>query len=136
VSFEQVVIVEHLVNSVSYRLKQAVIVRMEGREDLGSPLFYVLASLPFAFVTICYPKKSYGGKKSIQVKLLLVFMETKRTRGPRKIRRTDEAFADLKQALEDALAFERGERRGLRVTRIPGSRPPKASAKIQRSDKR
>ena len=49
---------------------------------------------------------------------------------------SDEAFADLKQALEDALAFERGERRGLKVTGIPGSRPPKASTKIQRSDKR
>jgi hypothetical protein len=49
---------------------------------------------------------------------------------------SDEAFADLKQALEDALAFEHGERRELRVTRIEGSRPPKTSVKIQRSDKR
>ena len=31
----------------------------------------------------------------------------------------DEAFADLKEALEGALAFERGERRDLHVTRIP-----------------
>jgi hypothetical protein len=38
---------------------------------------------------------------------------------------SDEAFADLKQALEDALTFERGERRGLNITRIKGSRPPK-----------
>jgi hypothetical protein len=48
---------------------------------------------------------------------------------------SDKAFADLKQALEDALAFERGESRELRITRIEGSRPPKASIKIQRSDK-
>jgi hypothetical protein len=43
---------------------------------------------------------------------------------------SDPAFADLQQALEDALAFERGERRDLSVTRIQGSRPPKASLKI------
>jgi len=48
---------------------------------------------------------------------------------------SDEAFADLKQALEDALAFECDEPRELRVTRIEGSRPLKASAKIERSDK-
>jgi hypothetical protein len=48
----------------------------------------------------------------------------------------DEAFADLKQALEGAFAFERGERRELRVTRIEGSRPPIASVKIQPSGKR
>ena len=47
-----------------------------------------------------------------------------------------EAFADLKQALEGALVFERGERRELRVTRIEGSRPPTASVKIQPSRKR
>jgi hypothetical protein len=48
----------------------------------------------------------------------------------------DHAFADLKQALKDALAFERGTRRELRVTRIEGSRLPKALIKIQQSDKR
>ena len=48
----------------------------------------------------------------------------------------DEAFADLKQAFEDALAFERGERRDLNVTRFEVSRSPKASVKLQRSDKR
>lgn len=48
----------------------------------------------------------------------------------------DEAFADIKQALEDALAFEGGERRELRVTRIEVSRPSKASVKIRQSDKR
>lgn len=37
---------------------------------------------------------------------------------------TDEAFADLKRAMEDALAFERGERQ-LRVTRIQAPRRPK-----------
>ena len=39
---------------------------------------------------------------------------------------SDEAFADLKAALEGALAFERGERRDLNVTRIQAPRPPKA----------
>jgi len=43
---------------------------------------------------------------------------------------SDDAFADLKQALEDALAFEGGERRELKVTRIEGFSPPKASIKI------
>jgi hypothetical protein len=49
---------------------------------------------------------------------------------------SDKKFADLKQALKDVLAFERGERRGLTVTRIESSRPPKASPKIKRSPKR
>jgi putative transcriptional regulator len=39
---------------------------------------------------------------------------------------SDEAFADLKDALEDALAFERGKRFDLKVTRIQAPRPPKA----------
>src|SRR6266478_6447846 len=39
---------------------------------------------------------------------------------------SDEAFADLKEAMEGALAFERGERRDLKVTRIQAPRPPKA----------
>lgn len=34
------------------------------------------------------------------------------------------AFVDLKTALEDALAFERGERRNSKVTRIEAPRPP------------
>jgi hypothetical protein len=38
---------------------------------------------------------------------------------------SDGAFAELKQAMEDALAFERGKRRDLRVTRIQVPRPPK-----------
>ena len=37
-----------------------------------------------------------------------------------------EAFADLKNAMEDALAFERGKGRDLKVTRIQAPRPPKA----------
>lgn len=49
---------------------------------------------------------------------------------------SDEASADLERALEDALAFERGERRGLKVTRIQGSRPPKALSKIVIHQKR
>jgi hypothetical protein len=43
---------------------------------------------------------------------------------------SDEAFANLKQALEDAVAFERGERRGLRAKQIQGSSLPKTSRKI------
>ncbi len=39
---------------------------------------------------------------------------------------SDEAFADLKEAMEDALAFERRKRRDLNVTRIQAPRPPKA----------
>src|SRR6476660_9112232 len=39
---------------------------------------------------------------------------------------SDEAFADLKVAMEDAVAFERGKRRDLKVTRIRALRPPKA----------
>lgn len=39
---------------------------------------------------------------------------------------TDEAFAELKEAMDDALAFERGQRRALKVTQIRGPRPPKA----------
>jgi putative transcriptional regulator len=39
---------------------------------------------------------------------------------------SDEAFGDLKEALEGALAFERGERRDLTVTRIQVPRPPKS----------
>lgn len=49
---------------------------------------------------------------------------------------SDEAFANLKHALQEALAFERGERQSLRVTRIEGFRSPRAPVKIQRSDKR
>ena len=39
---------------------------------------------------------------------------------------SDEAFADLKAAMEDAVAFERGERRNLKATRIHAPRRPKA----------
>ena len=43
---------------------------------------------------------------------------------------SDEAFADLKEALEDALAFERSKRRELKVTRNQAPRPPKAMSPI------
>lgn len=39
---------------------------------------------------------------------------------------SDEAFGDLKEAMDDALAFERGNRRNLKVMRIQAPRPPKA----------
>jgi hypothetical protein len=38
---------------------------------------------------------------------------------------SDGAFADLKQAVEDALAYERGERCDVHVTRIKAPRPRK-----------
>ena len=39
---------------------------------------------------------------------------------------SNEAFAELKEAMEDALAFERGKRSDLKVMRIRAPRPPKA----------
>ena len=39
---------------------------------------------------------------------------------------SDEAFADLKEAMEGVLAFERGERRDLKVTRIQAPQLSKA----------
>ena len=39
---------------------------------------------------------------------------------------SDEAFAELKEAMEDALSFEHGKRRDLKITRIQAPRPPKA----------
>lgn len=38
---------------------------------------------------------------------------------------SDEAFAELKGAFEDALAYERGERKDLHVSRLAVPRPPK-----------
>lgn len=38
---------------------------------------------------------------------------------------SDEAFADLKEAMEDALAFERGKRCDPKTSRIHGPRPSK-----------
>jgi putative transcriptional regulator len=38
---------------------------------------------------------------------------------------SEEAFADLKEAMQDALSFERGKRRDLKATRIQVPRPPK-----------
>ena len=39
---------------------------------------------------------------------------------------SEEAFADLRGAMEDAIAFERGKRRDLKIARIRTPRPPKA----------
>ena len=39
---------------------------------------------------------------------------------------SEEAFADLKEAMEDAVAFERGGRRDLKVTRVQAPRRHKA----------
>src|SRR5258705_12914285 len=51
---------------------------------------------------------------------------TRKLQGKKTEYVSDEAFADLKEALEEALAYERGERRDLKVTRIQSPRPPKA----------
>ncbi len=61
-------------------------------------------------------------------------MKAKGTRKVQTIKNPmrDQTFADLRQALEDALAFERGERRDLKVTRIQGSRQPNASRRLSR----
>ena len=57
-------------------------------------------------------------------------MRTKKTRKVQTNKAnymSEEAFGDLKEAMEGALAFERGERRrDLKVTRIQAPRPPKA----------
>jgi DNA-binding transcriptional regulator YiaG len=39
---------------------------------------------------------------------------------------SDDAFGDLKEAMEGALAFERGERRDFKSNRIQAPRAPKA----------
>ena len=44
----------------------------------------------------------------------------------------DQAFADLKEAVEDALAFERRQRRDLSVTRIQGCPRLKRHARLIR----
>ena len=38
---------------------------------------------------------------------------------------SDEAFADLKEAMEDSIAFEQGKRRDLKITRIRLPQAPK-----------
>lgn len=45
---------------------------------------------------------------------------------------SDEAFGDLKAAMVDALAFERGKRRDLKVTLIKALRSPKAMSQKDR----
>ncbi len=52
--------------------------------------------------------------------------KTRRVKTDKKNYMSDEAFADLKEAMESALAFERGDRRDLKITRIRAPRPPKA----------
>ena len=53
-------------------------------------------------------------------------------KGTGKVRTTktnymsDDAFADLKEAIQDTAAFERGERRDLKVTRIRARCPTNA----------
>ena len=49
---------------------------------------------------------------------------------------SDEAFADLNEALEDAIAFERGQRRDLPVTRIQALPPLKAMSPKDSARKR
>ena len=57
-----------------------------------------------------------------------------KARGTRKVQAkktnymSDESFADLKQAVEGTLAFERGKRRQLVITRIQRPRSPKAGS--------
>jgi hypothetical protein len=56
-------------------------------------------------------------------------MKTPKTRKVQTNKTTymsNEAFADLKEAVEDALAFECGKRRDLNVTRIQAPHRPKA----------
>jgi hypothetical protein len=60
-------------------------------------------------------------------------MKARRTRKVQKNKTncmSDAAFADLKEALEDALAFERGDRRDLSVTRIQVPTHPEHQAKL------
>lgn len=49
---------------------------------------------------------------------------TRKSKVSRKNYMSDEAFGELRGALEDAVAYERGERRDLRVTRVAAPRPP------------
>jgi putative transcriptional regulator len=52
--------------------------------------------------------------------------KTRKRQTNKKNYMSDEAFADVKEAMEDALNFERGKERDLKVTRIRAPRPPKA----------
>ena len=49
--------------------------------------------------------------------------KTRKAQGNTTNYMSDKAFANLKEAMEDALAFERGKRRDLKVTRINVPRP-------------
>lgn len=52
--------------------------------------------------------------------------KTRKTQTNKTNYMSDEAFADLKEAMEGAVAFGRGKGRDLKVTRIQAPRPPKA----------
>jgi putative transcriptional regulator len=52
--------------------------------------------------------------------------KTRKVQTNKKNYMSDEAFAELKEAMEEALAFERGKGRDLKVTRVRAPRPPKA----------
>lgn len=56
----------------------------------------------------------------------MTIRKTRKTQTNKTNYMTEEAFAELKEAMDDALAFERGNRRELKVTRIQAPRPPKA----------
>jgi putative transcriptional regulator len=46
-------------------------------------------------------------------------------KGTKKAHVSDETFAELMESAEQALAYERGQREGYRVTRVAVPRPPK-----------
>jgi putative transcriptional regulator len=52
--------------------------------------------------------------------------KTRKVQTNKKNYMSDEAFADLKEAMEDALAFEEGKRRDLKITRVRVPQAPKA----------
>lgn len=56
----------------------------------------------------------------------MTIRKTRKTQTNKTNYMSEEAFAELKEAMDDALAFERGNRRELKVTRIQAPRPPKA----------
>jgi hypothetical protein len=64
-------------------------------------------------------------------------VETRKAQTNKTNYMSDDAFAELKDAMEDALAFEHGKRRNLKVTRIQAPRPPRQCHRgiLFRSDK-
>ena len=75
------------------------------------------------------------GSRYVQVRSVNVSMF--RHNSGRQRHMNDEAFALFKEALEDVLAFERGERRDLKVTRIqaPALRKPSHLKTLPASDR-